>query len=258
MKPLLQVSQLTFHYGARPILQGINLTIPTGQYHCLIGPNGSGKTTLFHLLCGLLPVQQGSIVYLGQPLQRIPLRERARRLALVAQRQNALFSFTCLEMVLMGLYPQGGHLYGQPFGLQQAQQVMEETGCLHLALQPVTAISGGELQRVLLARALLQNPQILFLDEAMSELDIAARLQMLRLLKKRIAQQGLTVFAIHHDLSNAYLFADQIYALHQGRIAAQGSPQTVFTPALLANVFGVKGEILPDKGLFLYDTISKF
>ena len=253
---LLSVRDVSFAYDAGDVFQGVSFDASSGSYISLIGPNGSGKTTLFNIISGYYLPETGAVCLFGRDIRKITIQERATIIALVAQRQNMDFPFTCLESVLMGLHPHRArfepvkkeHLY-------KARDIMQKTDVWQYAQKPVTELSGGEMQRVILARALLQQPKLLLLDEAMSELDIAARISMMKLLRQEIADTGMTVIAVHHDLTFAYRYSDRVLALNKGCIRANGRPEDVFTKEFFNDVFNVDAEIVPGKGFFINDNI---
>lgn len=255
-EPILSVNDLSFAYDQAEVLHAISFEAEAGQYIGLVGPNGSGKTTLFNLISGYFAAQGGAVRFGGREIRRIPIAERARHIALVPQRQSLDFPFTCLETVLLGLHPHRARFEPISDGhLALAKEMMEKTDVWRFAEKPVTALSGGELQRVILARALLQRPQLLLLDEAMSELDISARIAMMKLMRQIIAETEMTVIGIHHDLALAYRYSDRVIALHQGRVKATGRPAEVFTADFFREVFLVDAEILGAKGFIIHDNI---
>lgn len=254
---MLSCENLCLSLGGREILKDITARFEPGRYHALIGPNGSGKTTLMAVLSGLLKPDAGRSLYGGRDVLRMSFRERARRFSVVQQRETASMPFTGLEMVLLGLTPHLSRLGGAgEEEVRSARGWMERTGTLAFSDQPVQKLSGGEFQRVVLARALAQRPEVLFLDEAMSEMDVRARLQMLGLLRGEIDARGLTVVAVHHDLSAALTAADHVVALSGGRAAAQGKTAEVVTEELIREVFGVRSEIHPGKGVLIREAIE--
>jgi iron complex transport system ATP-binding protein len=187
--------------------------------------------------------------------------------AFVPQGGRIEFPYTCLETVLMGLHPhQSRFAPWDDAALSRAAEVMRETGVSSLAEKKVTEISGGQMQRLLLARAILQifprdpDPggvsRILLLDETLSELDISARIAMMKLLSRLATERGLAVIGIHHDLSLAHRFAGRIIALDGGEIAADGPPAQVFTPEFFERIFSVRAEIIPRRGLLFYDNLD--
>lgn len=254
--PALEAIGAGFSYGARRVLHKIDLQIPAGQFVSIIGPNGSGKTTLFRLLCGASRCETGKVLYGGRDVFRMKAAERARQFSVVRQGEENGFPFTCLEMVLLGLHPYRAR-FGAPTPEQllRVRRVMEETDTLSLSCQLVTQVSGGEFQRVALARALAQAPKVLFLDEAMSDLDISAKIKMTKYLRELVARDGLTVLAINHDLASAYRYSDRVVALRGGEVAAYGAPEQVMDEDFFARVFGVRAQTVPGKGILLQDCI---
>ncbi|GHT85744.1 ABC transporter ATP-binding protein [Spirochaetia bacterium] len=272
---LLSVKNLSFSYNNRDtVLNDISFSVESGEHIALVGPNGSGKTTLFQLLSGYFSPAAGEVLLEDRDIRRYPIPERARRIAFVPQGGRIEFPYTCLETVLMGLHPHQGRSnlwFAEPRdgdALSRAAAIMRETGVWDLAGKSVTEISGGQMQRLLLARAILQTfpkepegssspaPKLLLLDETLSELDIAARIAMMKLLSRLVRDHRLTVIGIHHDLSLAYRFANRIIALKEGEIAAEGAPDAVCTPEFFARVFSVQAEIIPGKGFLFYDNLG--
>jgi iron complex transport system ATP-binding protein len=269
---LLSVEKVSFSYKkALPALKNISFTVETGEHIALIGPNGSGKTTLFNLLAGFTQTPMGKITLTGSDFRKLSPPERAKSIALVPQRSAINFPYTCLEAVLMGLHPYQRHMQPESEeALQTAQAIMEQTDVWHLAAHRVTEISGGELQRVLLARALLQvlptgwagtappltGQRLLLLDEAFSSLDIATRIKMMKLLNTLRTGYGLTIIGIHHDMAMAFRFTQRILALSNGLLVADGTPDAVCSEDFFARVFSVHAEILPGKGFLFVDTIA--
>ena len=233
-----------------------------------MGPNGSGKTTLFQVLAGFESPQRGGVFLDGLDIGRYPVTERARRMALVPQNSRPVFPYTCLEMVLMGLSPYRSRLFSySDRELERAAEIMACLGVWEFAGKRITELSGGESQRVILSRALLQMlPEsgaaggrteggLLLLDEAMSEMDIAARIAVMKLLSRYTREYRIGIIGIYHDLQTPARFADRVIALSEGAVAADGVPEKVFTENFFADVFRVKADIVPQKGFFLYDTV---
>ena len=254
---LMEARAADFSYHGRRVLHQISLNIPQGAYVSVVGPNGSGKSTLLRLLCGTRSCENGAVFYLGENVAKMNILKRAKQFAVVRQNEENHFPFTCLEMVAMGLHPHRSR-FGMPNAeqMQTVQEVMERTDTWPLCNQLVTQISGGEFQRVVLARALVQSPRILFLDEAMSDFDIRVKIRMTDYLHECIARTGMSVVAVNHDLAAAYQYSDQIIALQNGRVAACGSPQDVMDRTFFAEIFGVDAEIIKDKGFLIHGNIE--
>ncbi len=256
MADLLELRGVSFAYGKNEVLKNISFSANAGEYLSLLGVNGSGKTTLLGLLAGFIRPNSGEIRLLGKSLRRIGFRDRARLIAVVTQSAELSFPFSCLEIVLMGLNPHMGRFQSvSDEQLEAARQIMEGCDVWRFADKPITEISGGERQRVLLARALLQSPKLLLLDEAMSELDVAAKCSMMKLLRARVKQEQLCVIAVHHDLSTAYRYSDRVCALKNGEIYADGPPSSVMDESFFQSVFSVDAEIIEHKGFIINDNI---
>jgi iron complex transport system ATP-binding protein len=244
---LWQLEQVGFVYKDQPVLAEINLMFSAGKCYGLLGPNGSGKTTLLDLLCALSTPNQGLIQYRGKLLQAWQARDFAQRVALVPQDFQVRFGFSVREVVEMGRHPHLGRfasLTAQGHTLVDA--VMEEMGVAGFAARSVTRLSGGEKQRVAVARALVQDPEVLLLDEATSNLDIYHSMSILALIRRRVAEQGLTVVAAIHDLNLAAAFCDELIFLKKGRIICQGPGDEVLRPDIIQKVYGVEARVRKD------------
>ncbi len=254
---ILQAKNISFSYGSRQVLHHINLEVPRGRFVSLIGPNGSGKTTLFRILCGMEKGERGTVLYENKETTKMSLKQKACAFAVIRQKETMAFPFTCLETVAMGLHPHMARFGSLSSNhMAEMETAMNLTDTLQFAQTPVTSLSGGETQRVMLARALVQKPKLLFLDEAMSDLDIRVKIQVHKMLKTLMAKTGLTIFSIDHDINTAYQFSDIIMALKDGVLEGSGSPQDVMDEPFFARIFGVKAELFEKKGFFIHDTIE--
>lgn len=244
----LAIDGLTVRYGREAVLQDLSLQIADGEFVALVGPNGSGKSTLVRAISGAVPVAAGRIEASDAgsfDLRRISAAERARLLAVLAQETKVDFAFSAEEVVGMGRLPYVGRFQRETAAdWAIVRKAMEETCTAHLAERPITTLSGGERQRVLFARALAQEPRLLLLDEPTAHLDIAHSVELLSLVRRRNQNEGLTVVAVLHDLNLAAQVADRIVVLHKGRIVADGAPQAVITPDLIAQVWGTAVQVV--------------
>jgi iron complex transport system ATP-binding protein len=244
-QPTLEATGIQFAYGQRSILNDINLEARFGEVIGLVGPNGSGKTTLLRIASGSLAPQKGSVYIQGRELPSLRPKDRARLVAMVHQSPAVPPGFTALEVVLMGRNPHLGFLQweGQK-DIEVCRRVMELTETWEFADRPVSALSGGELQRVFIARALAQETPVLILDEPTSHLDISFQTNVLDMIETIRRKTRITVLVAMHDLTLAAQYCSRIVALHQGAIVASGDPSDVLTVEVVSKVFGASVSII--------------
>lgn len=242
----LSARGLHLSYGANQVLQSIDLEVKTGEVVGLVGPNGVGKTTFLRIVSGVLKPQRGVVYLGGDNLGTLRPKDRAARVAMVPQAPSAPQGFTALEVVLMGRNPHLGLLQWEGIrDLEVCRRAMALTSTWGFSQRLVSSLSGGEKQRVFIARALAQEASILLLDEPTANLDIQHQLQIMELVGG-LAQRGLTVCAAMHDLSLAARFCHSLALLHQGRVLANGPPREVLTPENIEVAFGVKSLVYRD------------
>ena len=243
---MLEIRNLSVAYGSRPILQDISLSIMPGQILAVIGPNGAGKSTLVRAVSGVVPVQGGQVVIGERPLHTLTANQRARQLAVVPQARQLPGAFTVYETILLGRTPYLGWL-GKSGSQdhEQAHWALQRTKLTELADRRVSELSGGEQQRVLLARALAQAAPVLLLDEPTTNLDLQHQAGLLNLLRELALEKNLAVLIVLHDLNLAGLYADRVALLVNGRIQAIGAPPEVLTSGNLTAVFHVPIEVIP-------------
>lgn len=242
---MIEISGLRAGYGPETVLRDISLCIERGEFTGVLGPNGSGKTTLIRLLSGVLPCAAGSIRIAGHDIRLLSPRARARHCATVAQKHPDLAGVRALSVVLMGRYPHvsvlGDHSLADH---ARAHEAMRETGSLNLAPRPTESLSGGEFQRVIMAKALAQDTELLLLDEAASNLDVARTVDLYELLRIR-NRAGLTVLTVAHDLNLAALYCRRLVFLKNGSIAADGPTRDVFTAQTLSEIYETPLAVAP-------------
>lgn len=245
MPALLQASDLHFTISGRSLISGLHLDLEPGKVTTILGPNGAGKSTFLKLLCRQLKPTRGEVTFDGRPLGDWSLREMARRRAVLPQHSSVPFDFTSLEIVLLGRSPYGDGVRH----LAMARKAMEWTECAHLADRVARTLSGGELQRVNLARILVQlnlgedlEPSVLFLDEPVSSQDPAHQHGALQV-SREMARRGVAVLVILHDLNLAAQYSDSILILKQGHLIAHGTPSEVLRPELIGSVFDVRATL---------------
>ncbi len=230
--------------GGVPVVTGVELEIETGDWVAVVGPNGAGKTSLLHAIAGLLPAS-GRIVVAGLDPSHASRRRMARVVALMPQSPIVPEGVSVRELVQLGRTP---HL--KRFGTESAadraavERTIRRLELEELADRPAVELSGGELQRVVLGRALAQEPQVLLLDEPTSALDIGHQQAVLDLVNTMRVEDGLTVVAAMHDLTLAGHYGRRVVLLHEGRVVADGSPEAVLEPARLADVYAARVEVL--------------
>ncbi len=237
---LLEVTDLSAAYGAQSVLRGISFQLQPGQILALIGPNGAGKTSLIRALSGVLALTQGKICVAGADLLTLSSLERARRMAVVPQARSLPPGFSAWETVLLGRTPHLNWL-GQVSAKDEeaVTQAMHRTHTLQLAARRVGELSGGEQQRILLARALAQAAPVLLLDEPTTHLDLKYQITLLDQVRGLARQDGLAVVLALHDLNLVLRYADQAALLVAGELCAFGALEKVLTPPLLSDAYGL-------------------
>jgi len=236
---ILRVRDLSFSYGDNFLLEGINFAVEEATILAVLGPNGSGKTTLLKILDGIHRPSKGEVFVLSKPLWKLKRREISRLVAMVGQESHFGFSFTALEVVLMGRFP---HLKGLQMegkkDLQKAKEVMELTDTLHLKNRSINELSGGEKQRVLIARALAQEAKLMLLDEPTSFLDPKYKMEIFSLLSKVVKEKKIAAIVVTHDLELSTQFCDSFLLIKSGQVLAQGRAEEVLTQENIKELYG--------------------
>ncbi len=247
---MLSARDVSFAYQSRFddarafLLHGVNAAIARGSLTGLLGPNGCGKTTLLKLMSGVVRPQRGSCVLDGRDLASIPRRELARHVAVVPQETHPAFDYSAIEMVLMGRHPHLGpfRLEG-PDDVAIARGAMATTGTEHLTHRPYMTLSGGEKQRVVIASALAQEPDILLLDEPTASLDLGYQLEVAALLARLNRERGVTMVLATHDLNLAASVCDTVITMRAGMVLAQGPTREVLTGAMIQQLYDVQADV---------------
>ena len=243
--PVLRIAGVRAGYGGQSVLRDAGFTLHAGECAALLGPNGSGKTTLLRTLSGVLTPQAGAIEIQGRPLAGLKPRERARMVAVVPQRGQLPQGLTARQMVLLGRFAHLSWLgaYGRE-DYAAADRALEETGAAPLAQRRLNELSGGELQRVLLARALAQESPLLLLDELAAGLDWARMVDLFDLLERRRAAGACVLMAVH-DCNLAALYATRLMGLRDGNLVFDGPVANVFTEENLGALYNIPICVLP-------------
>lgn len=242
---MLQCKSLCCGYPGRTVLTDVNLSLAQGSVTALLGPNGSGKSTLLKTIAKTIPPLSGDVVVGGKSVLKMGYRELAKQMAFVPQEEHVPFRFLVRDIVLMGRMPHSDGLLDTTDDETAAHEAMSQAGCLELADRAITELSGGEKQRVLVARALAQKAQVLLLDEPTSHMDIGHQVAIVRLMRKLTAS-GFTILAAVHDLNLAVLLADSAALISGGKFALSGSCTDVLNSPLLDEVYQVQFKRMHD------------
>lgn len=238
----LEIHDLTVAYHRKPVLWGVDLTVPAGQLIGIIGPNGAGKSTLIKAAMGLLPLQSGWIKLFGQPFSKV-----AKRVGYVPQRESVDWDFpvNVMDVVLMGRYGRLG-LLKRPGKADRelARACLEKVKLLPFANRQIANLSGGQQQRVFLARALAQEADLYFMDEPFAGVDAATEAAIIAVLRE-LRDQGKTILVVHHDLPTARQYFDQLLLLNMN-VVAFGPTANVFSAELLQKTYGGRLSILSE------------
>jgi iron complex transport system ATP-binding protein len=243
---MLQASHVSFAYraGAPRVIDDVSVSVGPGELVGILGPNGSGKTTMLKMLSGTLTPSAGTIAFDRRPLSGWKRRDLARRIALVPQETHAPFDFTVLDIVLMGRYPHlGTFALEGPADLSIAKQALASTGTSAFEDRPFATLSGGEKQRVVIASALAQSPELLLLDEPTASLDLGHQLDVQLLLAGLNRDRGVTMVLSTHDLNLAAALCRHLILLRDGRVIAQGPTEEVLTPDTVRTLYGVEADV---------------
>jgi iron complex transport system ATP-binding protein len=236
---MLSVQQVSGGYSSEAVLKDISFEVKTGELFGVLGPNGSGKTTLLKMISGVLPIQTGEILINGKRLQEYSAKQLAQIIAVLSQHSSQSFSYTVKETVSLGRYAHQKGLF-QTWSKEDeevVQRVMKQIGVSKFQDKNIQALSGGEKQRVFLAQALAQEPEILLLDEPTNHLDLSYQKELLDFLKQWTSENRLTVVSIFHDLNLAGLYCDRLLLLEQGRINIDHIPNEVLREERIRDVY---------------------
>ncbi len=237
---IINIRNLDWSYNGTKVLDNISLKIKPGTFTGILGPNGAGKTTLLKTILNLLQPERNSVLISENDIRNYSRKDLAKIEAYVPQSLKNNFNFTVEQIVLMGRSPFLGRFDRESRkDIQYAEWAMEETGVISLRNKYITNLSGGEMQRVIIARALTQNPLILALDEPTSHLDIHHQINILSIIRSLAVKKKLTIIAVLHDINHALEYCDNLFLLDRGKIVTHGSPEKVITPVVMKNIYNL-------------------
>ncbi len=255
--PLIEINNATFNYGDQNIFQDLSFSVKRGEIFCLLGPNGSGKTTLLDCVLGTNKLKGGSIKIEGDSITKYNPRKLAQRISYVPQRHETAFPYRVIDVTLMGRAPYTG-LFSAPSKNDReiAKKALKLTGMYNLRKRPYTQLSGGELQLVMIARALAQNTSLIVMDEPTAHLDFRHELVVLETIMNLVKEKEISVLMATHFPNHAFYFEDNgleinIGLLKGGRFIAKGAPREILNEKIIEDLYGVKSS------LFYYRDNSK-
>jgi iron complex transport system ATP-binding protein len=238
----LTVNKLSFKYDGTQVLKDVNLEVKIGEMLSIVGPNGSGKSTLLKCINRILKTQQNTVLIDGEDTNKLNLKELSKIMGYVPQSSTNTFPFTVFDIVLMGRKPYI-HWSLSERDTEIVAEMMDYIGIGDLAMRHFNELSGGEQQKVIIARALAQQPQFLLLDEPTSSLDIRHQLEILCILKSLAKTNHCSVIVAMHDLNLASRFSDRMLMLKKGSIFTVGTPDAVLTKENIESVYGIKTQV---------------
>ncbi|MGB3340915.1 MAG: heme ABC transporter ATP-binding protein [bacterium] len=241
---IIEIRNACFSYNTKEVLQDISFSLEQGEFLGIIGPNGAGKSTILRLICGILKPAKGSIMIFGETIERIERKQLAKKIAFVPQETHFALNFSVEDIVMMGRYP-----YLRVFQRENKIDYEARDHALEYAnVQPfgkrmINSLSSGERQRVVLARALAQEPTILILDEPTSHLDLHHQYAIMELLKK-FNKEGMSIIVVNHDLNLASLYCERLILMHQGKVFKQGNPGELINERTLKEVYQIDVKVI--------------
>ena len=239
----LALRGVTFGYGPEPLLKDVSFTLDRPELVCVIGPNGVGKTTLVKCINKLLKPDSGSVTLDGEDVLGMRLMDLARKMAFVPNRMDSVFRVSVAEMVLMGRFP-FAQWANSDRDLEVADRAMDALSLQSLSHRDISELSSGQMQKVLIARGLAQEPRVLILDEPTSNLDVKHQMEVMGFLRRYAAENGIIVLMVCHDLNLTAAYADRVIMVSDGGIYADGSAWDVMTESNIREVYGVDSRIV--------------
>ena len=243
----LKIKDLEFSYGSVPILKDVCLELASSEILGIVGPNGAGKSTLMRCINRILKPNGGSILLDGQEVKEMSRMEIARHMGYVPQTSTSVFPASVFDTVLMGRRPRIGWRSSEG-DVEKVLEILKLLGIEQFALRDFNEISGGQQQKVVIARALAQEPDVLLLDEPTSNLDIRHQLEAMDIIKKLVKETGISAITAIHDLNLASRYSDRVIMLNGGSIFDVGNPASVLNPENIKHVYGVEAVVRNENG----------
>jgi len=244
----IEVEDISFGYHNNSlIIDGISYNFQNGKFYAILGPNGVGKSTFIRCINKILKLKSGTILIDDRNVNDITLKEMAKLIGYVPYSAGDSFPLTVVDTVLMGRHPHSkiGSLVDD---LKKVHEVLEQLEIMDLALREFNSLSAGQHQKVMLARGLVQEPEVLLLDEPTSNLDVRHQMEVTKILKDLCDQKGIMVIMICHDLNIAAKYADELMLMYDKKVYAKGTPSEVLTPENLRTVYGVESTVVDHNG----------
>jgi iron complex transport system ATP-binding protein len=242
---MLKVQGVEVRYNGFKALDGVNLEVEPGEILSIVGPNGAGKTTLLKVMDLMIRPKRGVVYVNGRELGAFSLKEIAKLIGYVPQRVGALTELSVFDFVLAGRRPYIRGLPGKS-DFEKARGVLEDLKIQHLSERPLVSLSGGELQRVMIAKALVNDPKVLLLDEPTANLDPYFQTEILTLIRDLAKRRGISIVMVLHDLTQAYRFSDKVILLKEGKVFSAGLAEEVLTPENISQAYGIKVLVLKE------------
>ena len=240
---------VTFGYGDEPVFEDVNIDFCGSGLTCILGPNGVGKTTLVKCINKLLKPKSGRVLVDGTDVQTLSLPELARIMAFVPNSSTSVFSMSVAEAILIGRHPRAGWTTSEK-DIEVVDETIRLLGLEEYSDRDIRELSAGQLQRVLIARGLVQEPEILILDEPTSNLDVRYQMDVMRFLKDYAREKGILVLMVCHDLNITAAYADRVVLMHNGGIFADGKASDVLTEENIETVYRVKAKVMEIEGTY--------
>ncbi len=242
---MLRVQGVEVRYNGFKALDGVNLEVKPGEILSVVGPNGAGKTTLLKVMDLMIKPKRGAVYINGRELGVLSLKEIAKIIGYVPQRLGGITELSVFDFVLAGRRPYVTGFPGKA-DFEKVRIVLEDLKIRHLSERPLITLSGGELQRVMIAKALVNDPKVLLLDEPTANLDPYFQMEILTLIKDLAKKKGISIIMVLHDLTQAYRFSDKVIMLKEGKVFSAGLPDEVLTPENIYETYGIRVLVLKE------------